>query len=56
MGTDLFQSLMTVISFLTFLAIVIWAYSAAQKPRFEQAARLPFEEDELRKGSSGELP
>ena len=39
--------LITVISFLCFIGIVIWAYSGRQKTRFEEAANLPFADDEM---------
>jgi cytochrome c oxidase cbb3-type subunit 4 len=40
------QSVMTVVSLLTFVGIIVWAYSSAQKSGFDAAARLPFEEDD----------
>lgn len=40
------HSIVTVVSFLTFLGIVFWAYGSARKGRFDAAARLPFEEDD----------
>ena len=40
------RSAMTVILFLIFLGIVFWAYSKKSKRAFDEAARLPFEEDE----------
>ena len=40
------HSIVTVVAFLTFLGIVFWAYSGAQKSRFDAAARLPFEEED----------
>jgi cytochrome c oxidase cbb3-type subunit IV len=45
------RSLMTVLAFAAFVGIVLWAYSGGARRRFEEAARLPFEEDE---GTSGE--
>lgn len=44
------RSIVTVISLLTFLGIVWWAYGLkANKKRFEEAANLPFaDEDEDR--------
>ena len=36
----------TVAGFLCFLGICVWAYSRAAKPAFEEAARLPFLEDD----------
>ena len=46
MDIDVLRSIMTVLSFVTFVAIVAWAWSARARPRFERAARAPFEEDE----------
>ena len=39
------RSIFTVISFLTFVGIVGWAWSKRNKAEFEEAARLPFNED-----------
>ena len=36
----------TVIAFVVFVGIVLWAFSARQKKRFEEAARLPLDDDE----------
>ena len=36
----------TVLTFAVFVAIVIWAYSGRAKAGFEQAARLPFADEE----------
>jgi len=43
---DTLRSVMTVVSFATFVGIVLWAYSGGTRRRFEEAARLPFTEDE----------
>jgi cytochrome c oxidase cbb3-type subunit IV len=40
------RSIVTVVAFLTFLGIVFWAYGSARKGRFDEAARVPFEEDD----------
>ena len=37
---------MTVVAFATFVGIVLWAYSDRSKAAFDQAARLPFDEDD----------
>ncbi len=44
------RSIVTVVSFVTFLGIVWWAYGVkANRRRFEEAANLPFaDEDEER--------
>jgi cytochrome c oxidase cbb3-type subunit 4 len=43
----------TVASFAVFVAIVAWAYSGRAKAGFEQAARLPFEDEAGRAGPGG---
>lgn len=43
MDIQVLRSIVTVVGFLTFLGIVFWAYSRAQKSRFDAAARLPFD-------------
>ncbi len=40
------RSVLTVIMFVTFLGIVFWAYSGRRKREFDEAAQLPFDEDE----------
>ena len=45
---DLFTDLriiLTVLSFICFIAIALWAWSKSAKHSFEQAALLPFLED-----------
>lgn len=39
------RSLATVLSFATFVGIIVWAYSRKNSDDFEQAAQLPFEQD-----------
>ena len=39
------RSLVTVVAFVAFIGIVWWAYSRRAKRGFDQAERLPFEED-----------
>ncbi len=39
------RSIVTVVSLLTFLGIVAWAWSRGNKDRFDEAARLPFEDE-----------
>jgi cytochrome c oxidase cbb3-type subunit 4 len=39
------RSIITVVFFVLFVAIVIWAYSDTSKAAFDQAARLPFDEE-----------
>ena len=40
------RSLLTVVTFSLFLAIVWWAYSGKRRQAFEEAALLPFTDDE----------
>ena len=40
------RSVLTVIAFTTFLGIVFWAWSARRKRDFDEAAQLPFHEDD----------
>lgn len=48
------RSIVTVVSLLTFLGIVAWAYGAkSNKKRFEEAANLPFAEEEVDQAELG---
>jgi cytochrome c oxidase cbb3-type subunit 4 len=44
MSVDLVRGLITALSLACFVGIVIWAYSPGNRARFEQDARLPFDE------------
>jgi cytochrome c oxidase cbb3-type subunit 4 len=46
------RSLVTVICFLMFAGILAWAYSSRNRESFDEAARLPFDEDERAPGSA----
>lgn len=52
------RSIVTVAAFVTFVGIVIWAWSGARRERFEAAARLPLEGEDLDgyAGASGNAP
>ena len=39
------RAMATVLSFMTFIGIVVWACSRRNAADFEEAARLPFEKD-----------
>lgn len=39
------RSIVTVVSLLTFVGIVIWAWSKRNKSSFDEAAQLPFKDD-----------
>lgn len=40
------RTIMTVVAFLTFIGIVIWAYSSKRRKAFDEAARMALEDDE----------
>jgi cytochrome c oxidase cbb3-type subunit 4 len=40
--TTFLSSVMTVVSFITFIGIVMWAYSRKRRPSFDEAANAPF--------------
>jgi cytochrome c oxidase cbb3-type subunit IV len=43
---NLLRTLVTVASFIAFVAIVAWAWSPKQRGRFHQAAHLPFADEQ----------
>jgi cytochrome c oxidase cbb3-type subunit 4 len=45
MDIGLIQSVWTLIAFITFIAIVFWAFSDARKEDFKEASQLPLEDD-----------
>jgi cytochrome c oxidase cbb3-type subunit 4 len=45
MDVNTLRSIVTVLGFITFIGIVMWAWSRRNAAEFEQAARLPFEQD-----------
>ncbi len=47
-----FRSLITVVAFVCFVAICVWAYSNGSKAGFDEAARLPLTDDDLPAGRS----
>jgi len=47
MDFTLIQSLWSIVILITFIGIVLWAYSSKRKAAFDEAARLPFDDDEL---------
>jgi len=46
MDINLLRSIVTVLSFVLFIGIVVWAWSARNRERFDEAARLPFEQQD----------
>ncbi len=46
MDFTLIQSLWSIVILVTFIGIVLWAYSGKRKAAFDEAAQLPFDDDE----------
>ncbi len=46
MSPVIFHSIWTVLLLILFIGIVIWAYSSRRKRGFDEAARLPLEEED----------
>ncbi len=44
------QGILTTLSLIVFIAIVIWAFSKHKKKDFEEAANLPFADEDQNKG------
>ncbi len=47
------RSLVTVLSFAGFLAIVVWVYSRRNHASFDEAAQLPFADDSAPQANKG---
>ncbi|NND90238.1 MAG: cbb3-type cytochrome c oxidase subunit 3 [Granulosicoccus sp.] len=47
MGVMDMRIVITLLSFVAFIGIVVWAYSGHSKKRFDEAANLPFADDEM---------
>jgi cytochrome c oxidase cbb3-type subunit 4 len=46
MDLTIFRITFTVVLFVTFIGIVIWAYSKRRKKDFDEAANLPFDDED----------
>jgi cytochrome c oxidase cbb3-type subunit IV len=51
MDSGTIGAIVTVVFFLLFIAIAWWAFSRKNKKRFDEAAHLPFEEDDDKPGA-----
>lgn len=47
------RSIVTVVSLFTFLGIIWFAYTKSNKDRFDEAAQLPFADDEAERAETG---
>ena len=52
MDINTVRTTVTVVSFLVFIGIVLWAWSARNASRFEEASQVPFNEDDRDHGES----
>lgn len=46
MSNAFVQTVWTVIAFVFFIAVVVWAYSGARKKEFDEAANMPLDDDD----------
>jgi cytochrome c oxidase cbb3-type subunit 4 len=46
MDIGVFHSIWTVVILVVFIAIVVWAWSGKRRQAFDEAARLPLEDDD----------
>jgi cytochrome c oxidase cbb3-type subunit 4 len=42
----IFQSIWTIVVMVIFLGIVVWVYSSKRQTQYDEAARLPIEDDD----------
>lgn len=47
MDVNTVRTIVLVLAFVSFVGIVLWAYSSRRKTAFDEAARLPLTESEL---------
>ncbi len=45
MDINILRSITMIVGLVVFIGIMIWAWSAKNKERFDEAAKLPFEQD-----------
>ena len=46
MDINFIRGVITALSLVSFIGIVVWAYGSGRKQRFEEAANLPFSDDD----------
>jgi len=54
MDLNLMRAIWTAVMFAVFIGIVWWAWSGRRKKDFDEAARLPFEDDQAEKKTARE--
>ena len=55
MDAAVFHGLWTGALLVIFIGIVVWAWSGKRKSAFDEAARLPLEDDEMQAGGAGPM-
>lgn len=55
MDVNMLHSVVTALSLFCFVAIMLWAFSKSARKGFDEAAQLPFSEDEPRPDSGTPL-
>jgi len=50
-----FHGLWTAALLVIFVGIVVWAWSGKRKGAFDEAARIPLEDDEMEVGTAGQI-
>ena len=53
MDINTVRGITTALALIAFIGVVIWAYSKRRKKDFDEAANLPFADDEIDKKSQG---
>lgn len=53
MDLGVIRGIGTIVLFVSFIALVIWAYTPGRRKRFEEAAKLPFLGDDDAKQAGG---
>jgi len=56
MTFTLLQALWSIVVLVTFIGIVLWAYSGKRKSAFDEAARLPFSDEPPGDNDNASLP
>lgn len=56
MDAGLYGSIATVLFFLLFIAIIWWAFHRDNKQKFDDAAKLPFQEDAAENNKARHTP
>ncbi|MEE9342743.1 MAG: cbb3-type cytochrome c oxidase subunit 3 [Gammaproteobacteria bacterium] len=54
MDINTFRGISTLLAFIAFIGVWVWAWSSKRKSAFDEAANLPFEDDDLDKNSKNE--